>query len=55
MGGYAIQSSIDSYVLSLLVETGIPRLIFFAGSLLLSIWYWACGIISQTCRNLARF
>ena len=30
LGGYVIDSSIDSYVLSLLVETGIPGLIFFA-------------------------
>ena len=38
-GGYLISMSIDSYVLSLLLETGIPGLIFFAGLLLLPIWY----------------
>ena len=47
IGGYAIQSSIDSYVLSLLVETGIPGLIFFAGSLLLSIWYCVRSYLSD--------
>lgn len=39
LGGYIIQSSIDSYVVSLLVETGILGLVFFAGLLLLPIWY----------------
>jgi O-antigen ligase len=34
-----IQSSIDSYALSLLVETGIPGLVFFVGLVLLPIWY----------------
>jgi hypothetical protein len=38
-GGYLIHMSIDSYVLSLLLETGIPGLVFFAGLLLLPIWY----------------
>ena len=38
-GGYMIQSSIDSYVISLLVETGIPGFVFFVGLLLLPIWY----------------
>jgi O-antigen ligase len=47
MGGYAIQSSIDSYVLSLLIETGIPGLIFFAGLLLLSIWYCVRNYLSD--------
>jgi O-antigen ligase len=47
MGGYAIQSSIDSYVLSLLVETGVPGLIFFAGLLLLSIWYCVRNYLSD--------
>ena len=47
LGGYAIQSSIDSYVLSLLVETGIPGLIFFAGLLLLSIWYCVRNYLSD--------
>jgi O-antigen ligase len=39
LGGYMIGSSIDSYVLSLLIETGIPGLIFFAGLLLIPVWY----------------
>ena len=38
-GGYDIGSSIDSYVLSLLVETGVPGLIFFAGIVCLPIWF----------------
>jgi O-antigen ligase len=38
-GGYIINSSIDSYVISLLLETGIPGLVFFAGVLLLPVWY----------------
>jgi len=38
-GGYLISMSIDSYVLSLLLETGIPGLVFFAGLLLLPIGY----------------
>jgi O-antigen ligase len=39
IGGYVIQSSIDSYVVSLLLETGIPGLLFFAGLLLIPVWY----------------
>ena len=38
-GGYVINNSIDSYVLSLLLETGIPGLVFFGGLVLLPIWY----------------
>ena len=38
-GGYDIGSSIDSYIISLLVETGVPGLIFFAGIACLPIWY----------------
>lgn len=37
-GGYVINSSIDSYVLSVLLETGIPGLVFFVGLVLLPIW-----------------
>ena len=33
------QPSIDSYPLSLLVETGVPGLVFFAGMVLLPVWY----------------
>jgi O-antigen ligase len=39
LGGAVINSSIDSYVISLLTETGVPGLVFFAGLLLLPIWY----------------
>lgn len=38
-GGYDIGSSIDSYVISLLVETGVPGFLFFTGLVLLPIWY----------------
>jgi O-antigen ligase len=38
-GGFDIGSSIDSYVISLLVETGVPGLVFFAGIVCLPIWY----------------
>jgi len=38
MGGDVINSSIDSYVISLLIETGVPGFVFFAGMLLLPIW-----------------
>jgi O-antigen ligase len=39
MGGVVLNSSIDSYVISLLIETGILGFLFFAGLLLISIWY----------------
>jgi O-antigen ligase len=38
-GGFDIGSSIDSYVISLLVETGVPGLVFFAGIVCVPIWY----------------
>jgi O-antigen ligase len=38
-GGFDIGSSIDSYVISLLVETGVPGLVFFAGIACLPIWF----------------
>jgi O-antigen ligase len=38
-GGFLIAQSIDSYILSLLLETGLPGLIFFVGLLLLPVWY----------------
>jgi hypothetical protein len=47
LGGYVIQSSIDSYVLSLLIETGIPGLIFFTGLLLIPIWYGVRSYLSD--------
>jgi O-antigen ligase len=47
LGGYVIDSSIDSYVLSLLLETGIPGLIFFAGLLLIPVWYGLRNYLSD--------
>ena len=38
-GGFDIGSSIDSYVISLLVETGLPGFVFFTGIACLPIWY----------------
>ena len=46
-GGYVIHSSIDSYVLSLLIETGIPGLVFFVGLVLLPIWYGVRNSLSD--------
>jgi O-antigen ligase len=47
-GGFNIGSSIDSYVISLLVETGVPGLVFFAGIVLLPIWYGARAYLTDT-------
>jgi hypothetical protein len=38
-GGIISDYTIDSYMLSLVVETGVPGLVFFLGMLLLPIWY----------------
>jgi O-antigen ligase len=38
-GGFEIGSSIDSYVISLLVETGVPGFLFFTGMVCLAVWY----------------
>ncbi|HEY1781411.1 MAG TPA: O-antigen ligase family protein [Roseiarcus sp.] len=46
-GGYVINSSIDSYVLSVLLETGIPGLVFFVGMALLPIWYGLRNFVSD--------
>jgi O-Antigen ligase len=46
-GGYVIHNSIDSYVLSLLIETGIPGLVFFVGLVLLPIWYGLRNCLSD--------
>jgi len=48
LGGYVISSSIDSYVLSLLIETGIPGLMFFAGLLLIPVWYGLRNYLSDS-------
>jgi O-antigen ligase len=53
--GFTVQSgfaTIDSYALSLLVETGFPGLIFFFGSIACAIW--SCARIYLT-RTEARF
>jgi O-antigen ligase len=51
LGGYALELkgfiSIDSYVLSLLIETGVPGLVFFAGILLLPIWHGLRSYLSD--------
>jgi len=46
-GGFDIASSIDSYVISLLVETGVPGLVFFAGIVCLPIWYGVRGYLTD--------
>lgn len=46
-GGYVINSSIDSYVLSVLLETGIPGLVFFVGLAVLPIWYGLRNFVSD--------
>jgi hypothetical protein len=46
-GGYLINMSIDSYVLSLLLETGIPGLVFFGGLVLLPVWYGLRNFVSD--------
>ena len=38
---------IDSYVLSLVVETGIPGLVFFVGLLVLPVWYGLRNYLSD--------
>jgi O-antigen ligase len=48
LGGYVILSSIDTYVVSLLLETGIPGLVFFAGMLLIPVWYGVRSYLSDT-------
>jgi O-antigen ligase len=52
-GGSDIGSSIDSYVISLLVETGAPGLVFFAGIVLLPIWYGARAYLTDTSESAA--
>ena len=47
LGGYIINGSIDSYVISLLVETGIPGFVFFSGMVLLPIWYGLRSYLSD--------
>jgi O-Antigen ligase len=51
LGGFALEQkgfiSIDSYVLSLLIETGVPGLVFFTGILLLPIWHGLRSYLSD--------
>jgi O-antigen ligase len=51
LGGYALELkgfiSIDSYFLSLLIETGVPGFMFFAGILLLPIWHGLRSYLSD--------
>jgi O-antigen ligase len=47
VGGSLIGDQIDSYMLSLVLETGIPGLVFFVGSLLLPIWYGLRSYLSD--------
>jgi O-antigen ligase len=47
MGGFLIESSIDSYALSLLLETGVPGLVFFSGLLFLPIWFGLRSYLSD--------
>ncbi len=51
LGGFALEQkgfiSIDSYVLSLLIETGVPGLVFFAGILLLPVWHGLRNYLSD--------
>lgn len=46
-GGFDIGSSIDSYVISLLVETGFPGFFFFTGMVCLPIWYGVRAYLSD--------
>src|ERR1700722_856362 len=48
LGGLIIGlGGIDSYILSLVVETGIPGLVFFVGLLVLPVWYGLRNYLSD--------
>src|SRR5271156_1387350 len=48
LGGIIIGlGQIDSYILSLVVETGIPGLVFFLGLLVLPVWYGLRNYLSE--------
>ena len=48
LGGYIIgMPSIDSYILSLVVETGVLGLVFFVGLLVLPVWYGLRNYLSD--------
>jgi O-antigen ligase len=46
-GGEVIEMGQDSYILSLLLETGVPGLIFFVGLLVLPVWYGLRNYLSD--------
>jgi O-antigen ligase len=47
LGGLIIGMGQDSYMLSLVIETGIPGLVFFIGLLVLPIWYGLRNYLSD--------
>ncbi len=47
LGGILIGGQIDSYFLSLVLETGVPGLVFFLGLLVLPIWYGLRSYLSD--------
>jgi O-antigen ligase len=54
MGGTIIQdTTIDSYALSLVIETGIPGLLFFTGLCLLPVWYGLRGYLTDMSESSA--
>jgi O-antigen ligase len=53
-GGTIFQDyTIDSYALSLVIETGIPGLLFFTGLCLLPVWYGLRGYLSDMSESSA--
>jgi O-antigen ligase len=54
LGGLIIGlGQIDSYILSLVVETGIPGLVFFVGLLVLPVWYGLRNYLSDMSESAA--
>jgi O-antigen ligase len=53
LGGYVIGSSIDSYVISVLLETGVPGFLFFSGLVLLPIWYGVRAYVTDLSESAA--
>jgi O-antigen ligase len=47
LGGLIIGMGQDSYILSLVLETGIPGLVFFVGLLVLPVWYGLRNYLSD--------
>jgi O-antigen ligase len=46
-GPAVIDNSVDSYILTLLLETGVPGFVFFIGLVLLPIWYCLRNFLSD--------